>query len=547
VVDARAPIGRDTRPDFEMTTQEIDPIELLPGVSRFRLPLVRDRLIVAALVATAFALRVPNLGRAYWVDEGISVGIASHPLSRLPGLLKEDGSPPLFYVILHFWIRLFGTSPQATHFLPLIISMTCVPLAYWSATQLFDRRAGIAAAALFATNPFLGWYSTETRMYPLVVALTIAGITFAWRAVRDRSWRDGAGALVAYTSLLYTHDWGIYLTGVTALVLFGVAVSRADRRMAVAVAAAAAVAVVLWLPWFPTFVAQARNTAAPWAIRPNIGDLFADPSSALGGTMGIIVAPALAIGVLWTRKQRPITGTRVAGVLVAVAVLTTLAGFLGAQLEPSWAGRYLAVIVAPFLLAAAGALSPVRRGRLVVLGVCLVLAAWSAIGALLPNPNAKYAKSNVGAVAGAVAPQLRPGDLVIVTQTEQVPVLAHYLPPGLLYVVPSGPVADPLVVDWRNIVERLQVSQPCSAVAPSLNALAVGTDVLVVNPGRTLGASGTAWSTAVNHQVEAVDDMVVHDASLAAVDFYGQAMKPRPFSPVTATLYRKVTDAGACI
>ena len=547
VVDTMTPIGQDTRPNPDMTTQQIDPIQILPSVSRSRLPLFRDRLIVAALVATAFALRAPNLGRAYWVDEGISVGIASHPLSRLPGLLREDGSPPLFYVILHFWIRLFGTAPEATHFLPLIISLACVPLAYWSATQLFDRRAGIAAAALFATNPFLGWYSTETRMYPLVVALTIVGITFAWRAVRDRSWKDGAGALVAYTSLLYTHDWAIYLTGVTALVLFGLAVSRADRRMAAAVAAVAAVTVALWLPWLPTFVAQASNTAAPWAIRPNLGDFFADPSSALGGTLGIIVAPALAFGVLWTRKQHPMTGSRVAGVLVAVGVLTTLAGFLGAQLEPSWAGRYLAVIVAPFLLAAAGALSPVRRGRLVVLGVCILLAAWSAIGTLLPNPNAKYAKSNVGAVAGAVAAQLRQGDLVIVTQTEQVPVLAHYLPPGLLYVVPSGPVADPLVVDWRNIVKRLQVSQPCSAVAPSLNALAVGADVLVVNPGRTLGASGTAWSTAVNHQVAAVDGMVVHDASLVAVDFYGQAMKPKPFSPVTATLYRKVSTAGACI
>jgi 4-amino-4-deoxy-L-arabinose transferase-like glycosyltransferase len=498
-------------------------------------------------MAVALALRVPNLGRAYWVDEGISVGIASHPLSQLPRLLREDGSPPLFYVILHFWMRLFGTSPEATHFLPLIISLVCVPLAYWSATQLFDRRAGIAAAALFATNPFLGWYSTETRMYPMVVALTIVGITLAWRAVRDRSWSDGAGSLVAFTCLLYTHDWGIYLTAVTALVLFGFAASRRDRGMAAAVALMTLAAVALWLPWLPSFVAQAKNTAAPWAIRPNIGDFFADPSSALGGTMGIIVAPALAVGVLWTRKQRPIRVGRVAGLLVAVGVLTTLAGFLGAQIEPSWTVRYLAVIVAPFLLAAAGALAPMRRGRMVVLGVCILLGTWGAVGSLLPNPNAKYAKSNVAAVAGAVAAQLRPGDVVIVTQTEQVPVLAHYLPPGLRYLTPSGPVADPLVVDWRNIVNRLRVSRPCSAVAPSINALAVGADVLVVDPGRTLGASGTDWSTAVNDQVAAVDEMVVHDPSLVAMGFYDEAMKPRPFSPVNAVLYRKISAAAACI
>ena len=33
----------------------------------------------------------------------------------------------------------------------------------------------------------------------------------------------------------------------------------------------------------------------------------------------------------------------------------------------------------------------------------------------------------------------------MVTQTEQVAVLEHYLPPGLHYVTPTGPVADPTV------------------------------------------------------------------------------------------------------
>ncbi len=180
-----------------------------------------------------------------------------------------------------------------------------------------------------------------------------------------------------------------------------------------------------------------------------------------------------------------------------------VAGFVGAQIEPSWTVRYLAVIVAPFLLATAGALAPSRAGRVAVFGVCALLVGWSAIGSLLPNPNSEYAKSNVAAVAGAVASQLHPGDLVVVTQTEQVPVLAHYLPAGIRYATPTGPVRDPYVVDWRNIVHRLQTARPCSTLAPEIDALPVGAGVLVVNPGKILGASGTAWSKAVNAQVVA--------------------------------------------
>ncbi len=505
-----------------------------------------DRLIVAALVVLAVALRLPNLGRAYWIDEGITVGIASHPVREIPSLLRLDGSPPLFYALLHFWMRMFGTSPAATHLLALLVSLLAIPLGYWAGRDLFDRRAGLAAAALFATNPFLGWYSTETRMYPIVVVLAIVGLTFAVRAVRDRRWRDGIAAVLAFTALLYTHNWGIYLFGVTAAVLAALAISRRDRKLAVAIAAASAAVMVLWLPWVPALVDQAQNTAAPWAVRPHIGDYFADPASALGGTLGVVVAPLLAAGAWWTRRRRPLGGGELARVLAAIGILTALAGWLAAQIEPSWTVRYLAVIVAPLLLAAAGALSPSRPGRLVVAATCVLLAGWSAVGSLLPNPNAAYAKSNVAAIARAVAPQLAPGDVVVTTQTEQLAVLAHYLPKGLVYITPTGPVSDPYVVDWRNIISRLRQAQPCDTVAPSIDALPVGAHVLEVNPVRQLGASGSAWYRAVNGQVAEIDRLIATDPSLRAVGSYQEGITPRPYSPVIGELFQRIPGADPC-
>jgi len=530
-----------------VTTQEVF---RLRSVDISEVPQIRvrpDRLIVAALVILALVLRVPTLGRAYWIDEGITVGIASHPLAQLPSLLHLDGSPPLFYVLLHFWIRVFGTSPVATHLFALLISLVAIPLAFWAGRDLFDRRAGLAAAALMATNPFLGWYSTETRMYTLVVVLGIVGLTLAVRAIRDRRWRDGCGAVLAFAALLYTHDWGLYLFAVTAAVLAGLALGRRDRCLVLLVAGASATVVLLWLPWVPTFVDQAKNTAAPWAVRPQITDFFADPSSALGGTLGFVVAPLLAAGAWWTRRRRPISDSQLARLLCAIGILTALCGWVGAQFEPSWTVRYLAVIVAPLLLAAAGALASSRPGRVVVVVTCVLLAGWSAVGSLLPNPNAKYAKSNVAAVAAAVAPRLAPGDVVVVTQTEQLAVLAHYLPKGLVYVTPTGRVSDPYVVDWRNLVSRLQQAQPCAAVDPAIRTLPVGADVLEVNPVRDLGATGSAWYRAVNAQVAAIDKMLATDPSLEAVGSYQQALNPRPYSPVMGELFQKTAGTDACL
>ena len=125
--------------------------------------------------------------------------------------------------------------------------------------------------------------------------------------------------------------------------------------------------------------------------------------------------------------------------------------WIGSQLSPAWANRYLAAGVAPFLLLAAAGFA--HAGRLGLVGLALVAVLWAIDGA-------PAEKSNVRAVATAIAPSLRPGDLVVATQPEQVSVLDYYLPDGLRYATLTGPVADAGVTDWRDGVERLRATTP---------------------------------------------------------------------------------------
>lgn len=529
-----------------VTLQDVSPVRPAERAARRLRAFESDRVLLGSLILLALALRAPFIGRSFWIDEGISVGISSHRLTQIPSLLTHDGSPPLFYFLLHFWMLIFGRSEIATHVLPLSISLATVPLAYWSGKELFGRRAGRWAAALMATNPFLEWYSTETRMYTLVIALSIVGVTLAVRAARRRDILDAGGAVVAYVLLLYTHNWGIYLTIVSIGVLAGLAWYEGDRRLAAQVGAAGAAVFVLWLPWVPFFLDQVNSTAAPWAVRPNIGNFFADQGSALGGTLNFAVAPFLAYGAWRTHKVRTAHESRLAGLLCAVGLGTGVVGFLGAQIEPSWTVRYLAVIVAPLLLAAAGALSPSETGRKVLGSTCAVLAGWSAIGAILPNPIFPYAKSNVAAVAAAASPELAPGDVVVVTQTEQLSVLSYYLPKGLVFVTPTGLVTDPTVVDWRDIVSRLQHADPCETVGPVIADLPVGAHVLEINPVHKLGARGSAWQKAVTSQVASVDRLLATDPTLVAIGSYAVAESPRPYSPVVGEVFRKTAGLGPC-
>ena len=46
---------------------------------------------VVALTAISLWIRTRVLGAGFWIDEGLSVGIAHHPFTSIPHLLRQDG------------------------------------------------------------------------------------------------------------------------------------------------------------------------------------------------------------------------------------------------------------------------------------------------------------------------------------------------------------------------------------------------------------------------------------------------------------------------
>ena len=436
---------------------------------------------LALLMAASLALRTGGMRSGYWIDEGISVGIASHGLADIPRTLGQDGSPPLYYLLLHGWMALVGSGEPATRALSLLFALLAVPVSFWAGSAVFDRRAGALAAVGAAGCPFLTYYAQETRMYALVVLLSIlVSASFVLAFVRGRR-----GHLVALgvwmTLLLYTHNWALFLAagmGVAWLWLWRSGRVRARDGLLVAGAV-----LVLYAPWVPTLLSQAAHTAAPWAERPSPLLLLGVP----GGLFGYLALPLLGLAVI-AAVRRGRVGDEVVRVLVTIAAVAALAAWLSAQVQPAWSNRYLAVLLGPLLLALAAAVS--RGTRLTAVALVGVAAVWVLSGAAPP-------KSNVRAVAAEVKPVVRPGDLVVSTQPEQVPVLHRYLPDGVVFLTPLGVVWDPTVTDWRDGTSRLRHGQAGRRLEPMLSRLGPGRRILLVTPVPGRHRSQAPWSRAV--------------------------------------------------
>lgn len=495
---------------------------------------------LVGLVAVSTAVFVEAIGTHYWIDEALSVGLARHDLVEIPSLLLRDGSPPLWYLLLHGWMLLFGTSAVATHALSLVFAVLTVPVAWYVARRLFGDRAAWLTASVAAVNPFVTHFASETRMYSLVVllGLVVAG-TFVAAFVDDE---PGAARWfgVSLVALLYTHNWGIYTAIACVVALAPVVVAARHRRSLLRRAALTfALVAVAYLPWVPALLSQVQNTGAPWSFTPSLRDVVRELAAIFRDEriLGVIVLAAGA-GLAPLVRSRQSRDTLAVAALGTIAAVPVGIGWVVAHVEPSWATRYLAVVVGPLLLVVGVGLARAR-----IVGVAAIVLMALLVLQPVTRLNGRHlpvdAKSNARDVAERVAPRLRAGDLVVVAQPEAVPLFRAELGPGLAYANPMGEVADPTVMDWRDAEARLRTASAAD-LAPLLDALPEGGRVLVVVPARDRAETDTGWIDLFRTAGRRTTRSLQADERFTLVDRVRGG--PDPDVSFDATMWERVTN-----
>ena len=512
-------------------------------------------LFFIALVLLSIQLRTSAIGASFWMDEGLSVGIASHDLFDIPSVMRHDGSPPLYYMLLSVWMGLFGRTEEATHTLSLVSSLLTIPAGLWIGWSLFGRRAGLMAAALFAFSAFLTYYAQETRMYSLMamLALLATGCFIKGFVLGRRRWLVGFALFEAL--MLYTHGWGIFFGIASALALIPVLLASDDRRQILIDAALTFGAIaVIFLPWLPTLIYQAAHTGAPWANPPRFGVVKQISQGIMGGdrvTIALLFAGVIGVVAIFapTRSIRvggelkdaeggPLSGQRLRTamlVLVVLAIGSLIVAWLESQFKPAWVIRYMAVVVGPMLLFAAVAAS--RSGWVGIVGIaaaCLLATGSSLDGELLNKSNARN-------IATELRGDLHPGDLVVVGQPEQTPLNWYYLPGGLRFADLTGPNPDPRMLNWVDVTDKLRAAAPLPTYEKLIAKLPVGAGVVFIRP-ITVGLTNWSapWTNLIRLRSAQWGGLFESDPRLVKVKAAPWFYIPASTVANNAVLYRKI-------
>jgi mannosyltransferase len=511
----------------------------LPRLDPLRFGTAGIVVIVGALVLISLYLRTRALGASLWMDEGLSIGIASQPFFDIPGVLRQDGSPPLYYLALSVWMDLFGNGPAETQGLSVAFSLLAIPGGLWAGWSLFGRRAGLICAALGAFNPFLTTYAQETRMYSLMVVLsllTCAAFLHVY-VYRNRKYLPLFAGLLA--AMLYTHGWGIFVGAGTLLAAAVPLLATDDRRALIKdLVIGFGAAGVLYLPWLPTLLYQTAHTGAPWLNSPRFGAPIQISKSLLGGgtvTVAILLAGGSGLAAVLASRSEDRERTAILTAL-AVGVATLAIAWFFSQVSPAWTTRYLGVALGPiFLLASLGL---ARAGNLGLVALVIILGIWA-----VPKTANLQNKSNVSDLAAAVEDRLRPGDLVVTLQPEQHPLVHYHLPGGLREATQIGPVETKGVMDWRDAKDKLEAATPQKNLTPLLDNLPRSRRVLLVHPVTSDIESWDApWTQLVRRRAAQWGRAMELDRRFTREDavpaFYRRARR----IGVRGVLYRKTGD-----
>jgi MFS family permease len=494
--------------------------------------------LLVLMLASAF-MRTRYLSGQFWMDEAITTGISSHSLSAIPGILRHDGNPPLYYMLLHVWIQIFGASESATHALSLLFGLLTIPVGFWAGWSLFGRRAGIMAAVLLAFSAFLTQYAQETRMYELMGLLGLfatAGFLHGFVFGRRKYLIMFS---IALALMLYTQSWGVFFWLGSAIALIPVYLRSDDRRGLLRDAAMSFIgAGILYLPWLPNFLYQAKHTAAPWDSSPHFGAPVQLSRNLLGGdrvSIALLLAATIGVAELFTRAHRRTREATVMWTLIAIPVATLALAWVASQITPAWVPRYFAPVLGAIVLLAAFGCA--RSG---VVGIVAIV--FSVIFLINPASYTPAYKSDVRDISGEMTPRLHPGDLVVSAQPEQTTLAWYYMPPDLRYASTLGPVSDPSYMDWIDALKRLQHANPQATLGPLLASLKPGQQILYVRP-LTEGVSNwkAPWTQLVRRRAAQWGAILAADHSLRAVAVAPHNYRGACCVANSAVLYQKVS------
>lgn len=401
---------------------------------------MKNRFIALLAILGGFALRLYRLGaQSLWYDETVSMLLAHKSLSALTAHTARDIHPPLYYYLLHFWIKAAGDSEFSAAFLSLWFGVLLLALIYRFSRRILGNETASIACILVAISPYNLWYSQEVRMYTLGACLGLLAADFLLRSLaaphRLKNW-------IAYGFLaaagLYTLYYFAFLLITLALFALWAGARRWGKDYILPWLGAQAFSLLLYSPWAGIAFRQATNPPVPpWRSFipwPQVLTISWSTFS-LGHSVEpervwffLLLTLILYLKGILDREGQDLYGLspRERSLLLFLYTFGPLALIQGfSHFTPLYHPRYLFPFSPLFYIALARGLASSRDRKVLALAM-MAIAALSGWSIFRMHFDPKFAPDDHRRAVKFLEERLREGDAVLINAGYVYPVLSYY-------------------------------------------------------------------------------------------------------------------------
>jgi len=236
---------------------------------------IQDKYIIFALVVLQLLVTLPFINAfPIDLDEPFSIFYAQQDISDMMRMFTQENNPPLHFVLLHFWIKLFGVTPFAVRSLSLLFSVLTIPVLYNFTKKIIKKEFAILTVGLFIFSTYLHYHALEARTYTLFTLLSLMVFNECYDFIFTKKGNYfKLGLLNAL--LLYTHYLSGYIVFIEILMMI-VYYKKFSKKSFYGIVKSFIITSILYLPGAYLFIIRLKHFSSngTWVSKPNWINLY---------------------------------------------------------------------------------------------------------------------------------------------------------------------------------------------------------------------------------------------------------------------------------
>lgn len=380
--------------------------------------------------------------QSFWRDEAFTYLLSKQSIISMLVYTAKDYNPPLYYLIVHFWMMIFGSSEIALRLFSLISYCGIIYVAHLILINILEipTRRSYVYLLVFFCNPALVYYAYEARMYTMFAFLATA--SFYTLYTKNRKWY-----LITTTLGLYSHYFMVLVVASQWLYIILTSLKSKDLMARLK---DMTIPFLLFAPWVLFVIFQFQGYSKGfWIMPPKLSDILYVPASLYTAyevvygffplnkagyapfviALSAVITGIVAFGITKAMKDRTKT-KKAAFMFICWSLVPGLLMFIVSFYKPLFLPRYLLFTTPGLLLLILYAIDRMPRAAgLIVMTVLLGMTLY-----FQQMQIKHYTKADLGRTIREIRAMASKNDVIYVTDELRFQVAQYYFGDDHVYI-----------------------------------------------------------------------------------------------------------------